>query len=226
MSVTRRIVAALPDRFQFEVESQLRMWQLRRGRFGGGEPEYDLLPELVGSGDWVLDIGANMGHYTLELARLVGQRGRVISLEPMTRPFAQLTGLIARTGLKNVTLLNAAASDSCRLAAMEIPSTNDGLPLFYQASLQEGGSVQVMTIRIDDLAIEGPVSLIKVDVEGHEVPVLHGMKELIQRCRPVLIVEDSSPAIREFLMPLGYSPEKISGSPNLLLRPSGEAATA
>jgi FkbM family methyltransferase len=220
MSVIRKIVAALPDHFQFGIESHLRCWQVRTGRFTPGEPEYDLLPELVSAGDWVLDIGANIGHYTVELARLVGPMGRVVSMEPMTRPFAQLTRLVVRAGLHNVTLINAAASDTGGLAMMEVPSTRDGLALFYRARLTGAEGLNVMTFRVDDLPLGDSVSLVKIDVEGHEVPVLNGMRHLISRCRPVLIVENSSPKIQEVLTTMGYGHEKLRGSPNLLFRPA------
>jgi FkbM family methyltransferase len=225
MSLMKKFVAALPDRFQFEIESHLRSWQVRAGRFTPGEPEYYLLPELVSAGDWVLDIGANIGHYTVELARLVGPMGRVVSMEPMTRPFAQLTRLVVRAGLHNVTLINAAASDTGGLATMEVPSTRDGLALFYQARLTEGGGRKVMTLRVDDLPLGDSVSLVKIDVEGHEVPVLNGMRDLIGRCRPVLVVENSSPKIQHVLSKMGYGHEKLRGSPNLLFRPLQGAST-
>ena len=74
----KKLASGLPERLQFDLESYLRSWQFRTGRFTPGEPEYDLLPELVQPGDRVLDIGANIGHYTLEMARLVGPRGPVL----------------------------------------------------------------------------------------------------------------------------------------------------
>jgi FkbM family methyltransferase len=220
MSMIRKITAKLPNAFQFEIESLYRSWQVRAGRFIAGEPEFDLLPELVRAGDWVLDIGANIGHYTVELARLVGPTGRVISMEPVIRPFAQLSRLVARAGLHNVTLINAAASDTGAIAAMEVPSTGDGLALFYRARLTGAGGRNVMTLRVDDLPLGDSVSLVKIDVEGHELPVLNGMRELIDRCRPVLIVENSSAKIQELLATMGYGHEKLRGSPNLLFRPA------
>jgi FkbM family methyltransferase len=223
MSMIRKITAKLPNAFQFEIESLFRSWQVRAGRFTPGEPEFDLLPELVRAGDWVLDIGANIGHYTVELARLVGPTGRVISMEPVIRPFAQLSRLVARAGLHNVTLINAAASDTGALAAMEVPSTRDGLALFTQARLTEAGDRNVMTLRIDDLPLGDSVSLAKIDVEGHELPVLNGMRDLIDRCRPALIVENSSSKIQELLATMGYGHEKLQGSPNLLFRPAKDA---
>ena len=56
---------------------------IRRGRFRPNDPEYEQLPLFVKPGDWVIDIGANVGYYTWRLAHLVGQHGRVLAIEPM-----------------------------------------------------------------------------------------------------------------------------------------------
>lgn len=223
MSVLKRLAASLPQAVRFELEAQLRIWQLRTGRFVTDEPEFALLPDLVSPGDWVLDVGANIGHYTLELGRLVGPRGRVIAMEPTSNAFAQLARLVARTGLSNVTLLNAAASDAPGVGTLAVPDSADGLPLFYMAQLdmtRDATGPAVLTLRVDDLRVPQPVSLVKIDVEGHELRVLEGMRHLIERHHPILIVEDSSRTLVELVESWGYRSEKLEGSPNLLFRPT------
>jgi len=219
MSLLKRIAARLPRGLQFGLETSLRVRQVRKGDFLPEEPEYDLLPYLVQPGDWAVDVGANIGHYTLELSRLVGPEGRVVALEPMAWPLAQLAGLLARLPIDNVTLLHAAASDRSDLMSMVVPRSSDGLPSYYDARIQETGDNAVLGLRVDDLGLPGRVVLVKVDAEGHELQALQGMEKLIRRCRPVLIVEDSSPEIPRFLADLGYLEEKLNGSPNRLFWP-------
>jgi FkbM family methyltransferase len=225
MSVLKRLAARLPARLQFELVSQLRAWQVWSGRFDAGEPEYSMLNDLVDKGDWVLDIGANVGHYTVELARLVGPTGRVIALEPVPEAFAHLAAAVARQGLKNVTLINAAGSSKLGLAAMHVPLGAHGLPSYYEARLGvEAGDLEVLTLPLDQLAFPHRVAFAKIDVEAHEVEVLRGMLGLLERDRPLLVIEESSSEIMEVLAGLGYTDEKIDRSPNRIFRPSPPAS--
>src|SRR5690606_41619503 len=53
--------------------------QIKKGNFVTDEPEYKVLPNFIRKGDWVIDIGANVGHYTIQFSELVGKEGRVIA---------------------------------------------------------------------------------------------------------------------------------------------------
>src|SRR5262245_13483499 len=117
----KTIAARLPKHWQQELKRVYFRRQVRRRRFGTWEPEYALLPRFVARGDWVLDVGANVGHYTLRAAELVGTEGRVIALEPVPDTFALLAANAAARSLQNVTLINAAASASGHVAGMNIP---------------------------------------------------------------------------------------------------------
>jgi hypothetical protein len=97
-----KVVAALPERIQFELESHLRSWQFRTGRFTPGELEYDLLPQLVRRSDWVLDIGANIRRYTIKLARHVGPTGCVAE-----NVFPTVREVMAGMGFSHEKLLNS-----------------------------------------------------------------------------------------------------------------------
>lgn len=219
MSLLKRIAVRLPRDLQFLLESFLRLRQVKKGDLSPGEPEYELLPYLVQRGDWVLDIGANIGHYTLELSRLVGDEGRVVALEPMARPMAQLAGLVARLNINNITLFHAAASERSDLINIGVPRSPEGLLSSDDAGPYEDSPETAFGLRVDDLGIQGSVTLIKVHATGYEIEALRGMETLIRRCRPVLIVEDSSSGIGEFLFPLGYLEEKLTASPNCLFWP-------
>ena len=62
------------------------------------------------------------------------------------------------------------------------------------------------------------VRLAKIDVEGHELPVLQGMRNLLERDHPVLIVETGAQDTVDLLSSLGYSTERLPGSSNLLCK--------
>ena len=221
MRILKQLAAALPDSVQIELESHLRGWQLRTGRFTADEPEFKRLGEFVQAGDWVLDVGANIGHYTLRLSQLVGATGRVLALEPIPRTFSHLARLVVRAGLINVTLINAAASDRFGVVRMEVPKNERGLRSYYQARIGTGDEGRpVLALPLGTLhTAPRRISLIKVDVEGHEMPALAGMREVIASSRPVLIVEGTGSKIASFLAPFGYRDETIRGSPNRLFIP-------
>ena len=74
MTLLKRVAAHLPARWQTELKRVHFGRQITQGNFFTSEPEYKLLPELISPGDWVIDIGANVGHYTKRLSELVGKK--------------------------------------------------------------------------------------------------------------------------------------------------------
>jgi FkbM family methyltransferase len=214
-----RAAALMPHGLQHELKRLRYGIQIARGCFRTTEREYDLLDGWLSEGDWAIDVGANVGHYTLRTARLVGQSGRVIAFEPVPSTFALLAANVERSGVRNVTLLNTAASDSTRLSGLSIPRSDTGERNYYQAHLTpSGGQLNVLCVAIDMLVIPGPVRLVKIDAEGHELPVLMGMTALLARDHPVLIVERNSTDVPAFLQPYGYAATCEGASPNYVFR--------
>lgn len=218
----KRLASRLPARWQQGLKRRYFSRQIRAGSFHADEPEYDLLPSMVSAGDWALDIGANVGHYTMRLSELVGERGRVISFEPVPETFELLAGHAALARHKNISLVNAAASASARLSTMTIPKFSaTTVSNYYRAQLSADGQESgfpVLCLPVDALALPHRIRLVKIDAEGHELSVLEGMKALLERDRPLLIVEDSSPRIAIALEACGYSSEKLPGSSNRIFR--------
>lgn len=174
---------------------------------------------FISHGDWILDIGANIGHYTAKFSMLVGKYGRVIAVEPVTKTFELLTANALLFPFQNVTLLNIAASDHSAVLPMEVPDFEPGIKNYYRAHLsEEGNECMVFCIPIDSLPLNHTIKLIKIDTEGHELPVLHGMKKLLQQEHPLLIIETYSKEVIEFLNNLDYIPENIPYSPNYIFR--------
>ncbi|HEX2139856.1 MAG TPA: FkbM family methyltransferase [Woeseiaceae bacterium] len=224
----RRLAAYLPASWQQELRRHYFSRQIRANSFRIREPEYDLLPSLVSVGDWVLDIGANVGHYTMRLSELVGENGRVISFEPVPETFELLARHAAMTPCKNISLVNAAASASVGLSTMSIPKFEDAeLRNYYRAQLSAEGDrsgFPVLRLTVDSLALPNAVQLVKIDTEGHELSVLLGMKRLLERDRPTVIAEDGDPEVIRFLEALGYASEKLATSCNRLFRPRSTIA--
>src|SRR4030067_729726 len=94
----KRLVAYMPIRWQQGLKRKYYAYKIYRGGFHAHDPEYQHLESFISKGDWVLDIGANIGHYTLKFSSLVGENGRVFAIEPVPETFellaANVDGLV------------------------------------------------------------------------------------------------------------------------------------
>ncbi|HEY6046625.1 MAG TPA: FkbM family methyltransferase, partial [Pyrinomonadaceae bacterium] len=74
------------------------------------------------------------------------------------------------------------------------------------------------TLALDALDLPTAVRLVKIDAEGHELSVLKGMRQLLTRDKPALIVEVSGEAVHALLTEMGYTRETLANSPNHIYR--------
>jgi FkbM family methyltransferase len=223
LKLLKRIAATLPPVWQNELKRIYFRRQIRRDSFITPEPEYAILSTLITSGDWVIDVGANVGHYTKRFSELVGPTGRVIAFEPVPETFALLAANLQVLPKTNVTLINAAVSDKTNLVGMSVPAFDTGLRNFYQAHLSDAADsdLQVLTLCLNSLDLAHRITLVKIDAEGHETGVLRGMHQILIRDKPTLIVETDSREVEDSLQRIGYTPERLDGSPNVLFRAKG-----
>lgn len=223
----KKVAARLPITWQQELKRYYFSRQIQNGSFNTHEPEYQRLPSLVSQGDWVLDVGANIGHYSIRLSELVGEMGRVISFEPVPDTFQLLAANAALARHRNITLINAAASSASGTSRMDIPKFGDsGLDNYYRAHLSNGApgsGLEVFCLPIDSLELPKSIRLVKIDAEGHELAVIQGMKELLERDHPILILEDNDSEVVDVLGEFGYLSEKVPGSCNRVFRFSSDS---
>jgi FkbM family methyltransferase len=149
------------------------------------------------AGGVIVDAGANVGVYTVACARAVGAKGRVIAIEPGPATFKKLSATCTRLRLSNVTLLPVAVGDaegSARLVDL-------GRGLDVQQHLARAGDrragLPVRVQRLDDVcgAEAEAVTLLKIDVEGHETAALRGAPRILANGRAHLIVEFNPSAL-------------------------------
>jgi FkbM family methyltransferase len=221
MRWTRRLAARLPKRVQLELKRVKFQRQIRLERFVPHEPEMQEISRLLMPGDWAVDIGANVGHYTCHLASCVGPTGRVLAFEPILETFQLLAANVYAAGYRNVTLVNAASSVKTCVAHMTVPKFEDtGLDNLYWARLSNEGEHPVLCFPLDSMPIPQRVRLVKIDAEGHDMDVLKGMASVIERWRPVLIVESRETGeIADWVRAAGYSVRKYSESANIIAEP-------
>lgn len=193
--------------------------QIKRNKFNACEKEYDLLSTWLTEGDWTIDVGANIGQYTKRMSDLVGKTGRVIAFEPILETFYLLASNTNKfTNKINISLFNAAISDSTIVLGMDIPQSSSGVDNYYQAHLVKSNTTHsVLCLPLDHFDFPDKIKLVKIDAEGHELHVLKGMKSLLSRDHPVLIVEDHGKDVEEFLISqFGYNRKKLDNSPNII----------
>jgi FkbM family methyltransferase len=201
-----------------------------RGAFVFGdhiEPEFAALDRILRRGDVLIDVGANSGIYTMKGARIVGEEGLVLSLEPNPALLAVLKRNVGRNRLHNVRLRGLAAANECH----EFPLyENDNKPNSF--SLVSPGdaisSFSILAVDLDSLVRwEGikRIDLIKIDAEGAEDRVIAGASRIIREHQPAIIAEVALGGLS--VIPVGYrsfllpgSPN-VPGSPNQLLLPVG-----
>src|SRR5262245_6158372 len=148
------------------------------------------LLSFISVGDCVLDIGANIGHFTVELANRVGPRGQVHAFEasPFVIPF--LAKNIQRNDIEHVTIHNFAASDAEGSISFNAPDGASPLGSIRKITERETIQLTVPCAPIDAMLQQLKcVTYAKIDVEGAELKVLNGMSKLIARDRPIVAIE-------------------------------------
>lgn len=158
-----------------------------------GEREVHELPRLVTPGSVAVDVGAHIGDYTYALCRHVGPAGRVVAVEPIPDLARMLARATRKLGLP-VTVHNCALSSRIGQGELTIPMDHGRRKAGFATLESRGGSARVHRVplrRLDDLCaeIDGPLSFIKIDVEGHELEVLRGGADTLRRRRPNLLIE-------------------------------------
>jgi FkbM family methyltransferase len=157
--------------------------------------EFCLLSRILKPGMTFVDMGANIGLYTLYAARRVGANGRVLALEPSRREIAILKSNIELNELTNVTIRQVAVSDQHTevdlLVAGVRNSGHNTLGAFgYNTPLDHRETVQ--SRRLDEIVTtEGlpRIHVVKMDIEGAELAALRGAVDTLQRDHPLLLLE-------------------------------------
>lgn len=187
---------------------------------GGFETsEIDMILRYARHGDTIIDVGANVGLYTVPLAEKIGPYGRAFAFEPLADNAARLRQNVRSNSLHNVEVFEMAAGTYDGFGCLHI--ADDVAYASTQAVAAKhatGSSIAVPIARLDTVwAQRGapPVSVMKVDVEGAELDVLQGSERLLGQCHPALLIEAASAAscrkVASFLSRFGYRRRRPSG---------------
>lgn len=142
-------------------------------------------------GDVVIDVGGNIGYFTLLFASRVSPGGRVETFEPDPSNFALLSRNVAANGYANVVLHNRAAWSTRAAIQLHLSETNRG---DHRAYPSDGArrTVSIEAVPLDDL-FGGRVDFVKMDIQGAEHRALLGMRRLLERNTGIRLVTELWP---------------------------------
>lgn len=229
--IRRPVLLNLPD---FKLYVRLDDWAVgaRIAVKRGYEPHVTaVLRPLIEPGMVLVDIGANIGYYSLLAAARVGPGGKVIAFEPSAQNCELLRMSLAANGFANVVLHPYAVADADKVVGFDMGDSNGRIdPVNPSAS-----AFQVRAVRLDDfLRDEARIDLIKLDIEGAEGLALAGMRSLLHQHHPVIVTEFSPAALKArsgiapeqylaFLSDLGYAVFVIDRKQGRSARPQSQA---
>ena len=184
-------------------------WMLARMRAGQYEPfELELFEGAVGPGATVLDIGANIGFYSLLASRATGDSGTVHAFEADPRNVGHIRANARANSCTNVTVIDAAvaAEPGVQSFNMAIKPTHSSLFLSMEdASVVT--EVEVQTVTVDDVVGgRGRVDVVKMDIEGGEAAALRGMTATLQASPDLTMFMEFEPPALEAA---GESPDEL-----------------
>ena len=179
MSNFKTFVKRYPRLFFF-ARSLKQKWR------GKSEVELDILPLLVDRQRTAVDVGAHSGLYSQALLTLAPH---VVAIEAIPELASGLRRL-----LPNLEVINAAASDTVGRITLAIPEGRPGLSSVAHSQFNDATDIRkidVAAVTLDSLFTDrqDAIGFIKIDVEGHELAVLNGASEVIQKHRPILLIE-------------------------------------
>ena len=165
--------------------------------FGIWEPAVTRVFErLLGPGDVVVDVGANVGYYSLLASHLVGGTGHVYAVEASPLIRERLNRNLLANGMRNVSVLPYAAWDENGSARLHVAAENRG-----SSTLSRYGGTDaieaVSLVRLDKIlpeAIAPRIRLLKIDVEGAEAHAVRGLAGLLERARRAVVICEITPS--------------------------------
>jgi FkbM family methyltransferase len=187
-------------RYMVELDGGLRFWLLSGDQYVSpvmATGDYEAIETAfvrrhVTPGMAVVDLGANLGWFTVHLALLVGGEGRVDAFEPRSDLMDLLTKTIGENRLTNVTTHNVALG-SQNTYGQVIWSVHDinpgGTNLVSSDFVAPGITAQPVAVKTLDTCISHRVDFVKIDVEGSELLVFRGAERILTEDRPLILVE-------------------------------------
>jgi FkbM family methyltransferase len=167
--------------------------------------ETSIIRKYVKKGDYVLDLGANIGYYTLIMSKIVGDKGKVFAFEPDENNFNLLKKSVETNNLKNVVLFKKGVADYNGTATLYLEKLNSAHHMIHKPKNEKeiAGTSKIEIVKIDDV-IKDKISFIKMDVEGSEAKAIKGMGKTLLKNKSITLITEFAP---EMISNSGEIPE-------------------
>ncbi|MDD5109704.1 MAG: FkbM family methyltransferase [Patescibacteria group bacterium] len=151
---------------------------------------------VIKPGMTVVDLGANIGYFTLLAARLVGHEGKVFAFEPEPKNFSLLQKNISDNHYRNIVAVQSAVTDKIATVKLFLSRTNKGGHSLLPPQDSEG-AVLVPSMSINSYFANSPshIDLIKMDIEGAEPLALNGMEEVLKKNPNIILITEFNPTV-------------------------------
>jgi len=171
------------------------------------EPEETrILSQILQKNMTVVDLGANIGYYTIMFSKIVGSKGHVLAVEASPYNYHALLNNITQNNCENVTALNNAVTDCSKEIKLLISNKNYGESRIRSTVSTYNSNKFTEEITVQGLTLDEIISryslkpdLIKIDIEGAEYSALQGMKNTLSKSDEVIIISEFNPsALRQY----------------------------
>jgi FkbM family methyltransferase len=173
---------------------------------GVGRPLYEkrsyepretrFLANVLRTGMTFVDVGANIGYFTVLAARKVGASGRVVAVEPEPYNYSLLERNVRENGCENVTLCKEALGASRGRAILGCSVNNFGDHRLYDSHNEVRRRIEIPVSTLDDVLARhriGHVDVVKMDVQGYECKVVEGMETILRSARTLTVLSEFWP---------------------------------
>lgn len=141
----------------------------------------------------IVDVGANIGYYTLIAAEFMKKNGKVVAFEPSNVNYCLLSKTVNENDLKNVVLVKKAVGDTSSIDYLYSGDKNFGDRKMYKASLNDSRE-KVEVVTLDNYFIgDEQIDMLKIDIEGYEVKAFKGAKKLFEKRKVKVIISELRP---------------------------------
>lgn len=152
-----------------------------------------VLKQLLKPEHVFLDVGCNIGWFALVAASIVGQ-GKVIGVEPNWGNLQLIYQSISENEFQNIVIFPYAATDRRKLLQLSGHAAYG-----FVHAIENSDADYIQGVALDEILRDEPrLDIIKMDIEGHEPVALEGMRQIIQKHRPMIVSEFHPKLIRDF----------------------------
>lgn len=162
---------------------------------GEYEPtETNFAKENIKEGNTVIDLGAHIGYFTLQFARLVGESGRVIAIEPDEENMKILKKNVEENGYKNVIFIRKAISEKEGKIKLFLNEKHHGNHSLYNSD-ERVNFYEVETLNLQDLIkkFNEEIDFIKMDIEGAEFIAVNQMSSFLKNKKNIKVIFEYCP---------------------------------